>query len=205
MRQELFASVLLIALVPFGAIQSASAADGMTEEDIVEALRMPEPKVKMRGFATEDPSRSRNRAFIKRLKTRGHRAITVEERKTLAKIVKEEKLPSIDMEILFDFDSAEIRPSSVRTVEALGKALSDERLAGKSFMIAGHTDAKGTDRYNQKLSQARAKSVRALLIAKFKLDPESLLAVGFGEEQLKNEGEPLADENRRVQVTNLAK
>lgn len=205
MRRRLIPLAFVIALVPFGGAHPAAAADKMTKDAIVKALQAPKPKVKMRGFSTEDPAKSETRAFIDKLKSRGYRAITVEERKTLAKIVKDEKLPSIDMEIFFDYDSAKIRPSSVKAVEALGKALSDARLKGKTFMIAGHTDAKGSDGYNQKLSQARAKSVRGFLISKFKLDPESLLAVGFGEEQLKNRQDPLAGENRRVQVTNLAK
>ena len=109
------------------------------------------------------------------------------------------------MTIFFDFNSAKIRPSSLKTVDALGKALSDERLKGNTFMIAGHTDAKGTDAYNQKLSEARARSVRDYLVGAYKLDPKLLLAVGFGEEQLKIADDPLADGNRRVQVTNLEK
>lgn len=204
MRYELIAAAFLVTFAPFGAVLPASAAGDVSKEDIVRALEAPKPKLKMRSFATENPSKIKNRAFIDKLKTRQFRAISVEERKTLAKIVKDEKLPSIDLEIFFDFDSAEIRPSSVKSVQALGKALSDKRLEGKTFMIAGHTDAKGSDAYNQKLSQARAKSVRSFLIKTFKIDPESLLAVGFGEEQLKNTEEPLAGENRRVQVTNLA-
>ena len=71
-------------------------------------------------------------------------------------------------------------------------------------MVAGHTDAHGAADYNLGLSNARAKSVRDFLIAKFHIEPEQLVAVGFGEEELKNKDDPEADENRRVQVVNMA-
>ncbi len=37
----------------------------------------------------------------------------------------------------------------------------------------------------------------------FHLDPDSLVTIGFGEEQLKNPQDPFADENRRVQIVNV--
>lgn len=203
MRNYLVPFIVLLALAPISAIQKASAADQTNSENLVRALQSKKPK--MRGFNAGPRPVSKNRAFINGLTTRGTRAITVEERKKLVKIVKEENLPTIDMTIFFDFNSAKIRPSSLKTVDALGKALSDKRLKGNKFMIAGHTDATGTDGYNQKLSEARAKSVRDYLVGSYKLDEKTLLAVGFGEEQLKVKDDPLADENRRVQVTNLAK
>jgi flagellar motor protein MotB len=42
------------------------------------------------------------------------------------------------------------------------------------------------------------------LIENFHIDPKQLVAVGFGEEKLKNPENPLAAENRRVQVVNMA-
>lgn len=203
MRLYLVPLMLAFALAPMGATEKAGAAD-RSSESMVRALQSKTPP-KMRGFNAAPAPAGKNRAFIDKLTTRGTRAITVEERKELVKIVEEESLPTIDMTIFFDFNSAKIRPSSLKTVDALGKALSDERLKGNTFMIAGHTDAKGTDAYNQKLSEARARSVRDYLVGAYKLDPKLLLAVGFGEEQLKIEDDPLADENRRVQVTNLEK
>jgi hypothetical protein len=71
-------------------------------------------------------------------------------------------------------------------------------------MVAGHTDGRGSAEYNLGLSNARAKSVREFLIKKFDIAPDQLVAVGFGEEQLKNADDPDAGENRRVQVVNMA-
>ena len=72
------------------------------------------------------------------------------------------------------------------------------------FLVAGHTDAKGSDVYNLDLSDRRAKSVQNFLIEQFDIDPKQLVAIGFGEEQLKNKEDPRAAENRRVQVVNMA-
>ncbi|MBC8013736.1 MAG: OmpA family protein [Methyloceanibacter sp.] len=72
------------------------------------------------------------------------------------------------------------------------------------FLVAGHTDAKGSDGYNLDLSDRRAKSVLRFLIEEFDIDPKQLVAVSFGEEQLKNDEDPRAAENRRVQVVNVA-
>jgi outer membrane protein OmpA-like peptidoglycan-associated protein len=86
----------------------------------------------------------------------------------------------------------------------LGRALSDARLAGDSFLIAGHTDSKGGDDYNLGLSQKRAEAVRQHLIANFGIDGAKLVAKGMGPTHLKVPGQPLAAENRRVQIVNLS-
>ena len=87
----------------------------------------------------------------------------------------------------------------------LGRALVDARLAGNAFLIAGHTDAKGSDDYNLALSEKRAEAVRQFLIDNFKIAPDKLVAKGFGRQHLKNPKLPLAGENRRVQIVNLSK
>lgn len=111
--------------------------------------------------------------------------------------------PTIDLTIYFDFNSAEISPKAVPTLVELGKALSSDALKGTRFLLAGHTDAKGGNAYNLKLSQRRADAIRQFLVAQFKVEEQRLLAIGYGEEQPKNTANPNADENRRVQVVNF--
>jgi outer membrane protein OmpA-like peptidoglycan-associated protein len=111
--------------------------------------------------------------------------------------------PTIDLTIYFDFDSAEINPKAVPTLVELGKALTSDALKGTRFLLAGHTDAKGSNAYNLKLSQRRADAIRRFLSTQFRVDEQRLLAIGYGEEQLKNRINPEADENRRVQVVNF--
>jgi hypothetical protein len=52
------------------------------------------------------------------------------------------------------------------------------------------------------MSQRRAESVKAFLVTTYHVNPDHLSVIGFGEEQLKNKDDPLADENRRVQIVN---
>ena len=72
----------------------------------------------------------------------------------VAKLVEESKSPNVDVQILFAFNSAEILPEARPSLDELGKALSDPKLTGGTFLIAGHTDAKGSDAYNLALVAA---------------------------------------------------
>ena len=113
--------------------------------------------------------------------------------------------PSVDLEVHFDYKSAAITSQAVQVLTVLGRALSDERLAGQTFLIAGHTDAKGGADYNLELSQRRAESVRQFLIANFNVDAKKLIAKGYAFQHLRNPKDPLAAVNRRVQIVNLSK
>jgi outer membrane protein OmpA-like peptidoglycan-associated protein len=73
-----------------------------------------------------------------------------------------------------------------------------------TFIVAGHTDAKGSDTYNQGLSERRAEAVKRFLAEKYGIDASNLLTVGYGKTQLKNPAGPFASENRRVQVINAS-
>jgi outer membrane protein OmpA-like peptidoglycan-associated protein len=125
------------------------------------------------------------------------------DRNEISNLVIESKAPSVDIEIYFAFNSAQIAPEAMPKLAALGQALSSSKLQNSSFLVAGHTDAKGGDAYNLALSQRRAEAVRKFLVQAYQLDPAHLTALGFGKEQPKNRENPLADENRRVQVVNL--
>jgi outer membrane protein OmpA-like peptidoglycan-associated protein len=119
-----------------------------------------------------------------------------------AEMARRRLLPTADLEIFFPFNGSAITPDAVATLRLLGEALSDPRFRTSRFIIAGHTDGRGGVAYNRALSQARADAVRRWLIATYKLEPRNLTARGFGKSQLKNPANPLADENRRVQVIN---
>ncbi|MBX9945576.1 MAG: OmpA family protein [Reyranella sp.] len=111
--------------------------------------------------------------------------------------------PSIDLYINFEFDSAKLDSNGILALQALGTALKDPRLKGNLFQIAGHTDAVGDDAYNQRLSEARARTVRDYLIQQFGVPPEALTAVGLGKSKLLDPSRPTDAVNRRVQVTNF--
>ena len=113
----------------------------------------------------------------------------------------EQPLP-VNLYVNFAYDSAELTSDARITLDRLGTALRDPRLSEFSFVIAGHTDAKGSVEYNQKLSERRAESVRNYLIAQFGINAERLSAKGYGKLQLLDPEHPEDGVNRRVQVIN---
>ena len=74
---------------------------------------------------------------------------------------------------------------------------------GLTLQIEGYTDSVGSDEVNQQLSERRAEAVKAFLAEQFQLSPDQMLAVGFGRSELKNAADPVAAENRRVQIVNI--
>ncbi len=121
---------------------------------------------------------------------------------TAPEVARRDNLPSVDLEIYFEFASAELAPLAMLTLNTLGRTLADPRLADQTFVIGGFTDGKGSPDYNLRLSQQRADAVRQFLITQFGIAPSRLIAKGFGKARLKNAANPQALENRRVQIIN---
>ena len=83
-------------------------------------------------------------------------------------------------DLLFDFDKADLRPEAealLRDVLAQIKA----KLKRPLIRIEGHTDAKGSDEYNDVLSQRRAASVKAWLVTAGHVPAKSVTTAGLGE------------------------
>jgi outer membrane protein OmpA-like peptidoglycan-associated protein len=112
-------------------------------------------------------------------------------------------VPSIDLTVNFAFDSSKLDNETLLTLKRLGTALQDPRLAHFTFLIVGHTDSKGSDEYNQKLSEQRANAVRDHLIFFYDVAPERLAAVGYGKQRLLKPEDPENASNRRVQIINV--
>ena len=99
----------------------------------------------------------------------------------------------------FDFDKATLRQDEVSDLDKNVEALKE--WGDVDVEVAGHTDSKGSDKYNMKLSKQRADAVRNFLITKG-VSADRLTAKGYGESQ------PVADnateegrfKNRRVEL-----
>lgn len=130
-------------------------------------------------------------------------AYTEKEKGQVYKIVDEYKLPKLDFEINFEFGSAEISNDSIPQLIELAKALNSEGLKKANVIVVGHTDAKGSDQFNQRLSEKRAFSVAEFLVAKGDLSADRLTKFGYGETRLKDKGDPESGVNRRVEIINL--
>jgi outer membrane protein OmpA-like peptidoglycan-associated protein len=113
-----------------------------------------------------------------------------------------EPRPSLSLSVQFDFNSSRIRAESFDALSNLATALNSPALAQSKFLIEGHTDAKGGQDYNRKLSEQRAQSVKELLASKG-VDAAHLVSVGKGSGEPANKADPLAAENRRVRIVNL--
>lgn len=109
---------------------------------------------------------------------------------------------AIDMNVQFDFASANLTREGRDALQQLAIAMKSDRLASTRFMIEGHTDAKGTARYNLDLSARRAASVAGYLRAQG-IAIDRLESIGKGFNELLNEDDPLAAENRRVRIVAL--
>jgi outer membrane protein OmpA-like peptidoglycan-associated protein len=181
-----------------------AVAGDMTEDQIVRALAPKKPLTRGLSIATpaDQAASAAQGKFIDSLRNRPTRSLSSGERDQLSDIAKTK--PNIDMEITFDYNSANISAKAEPAVQALGKALSNPDLKGSTFIVAGHTDAAGGEAYNQGLSERRADSVKHYLVEKFGLAGADLVTVGYGESRLKDAAHPLDQANRRVQVVNMA-
>lgn len=100
--------------------------------------------------------------------------LAVEETETEIRI-------ALSADVLFDFDSSDIKPEAAA---ALGQVAALIRAqTNQPVRIEGHTDSKGSDAYNQALSENRALSVMDWLVDEEGLDGSGFETVGFGESQ----------------------
>lgn len=99
----------------------------------------------------------------------------------------------------FDFDKSKIRPDAIPVLDEAVKILKEEGTV--AVIVEGHTDSKGTDAYNLKLSRRRADAVRGYLV-KHGVSPTRIRAEGFGESKpvASNDTEEGRAQNRRVEL-----
>ena len=193
------------AALGFGTGTARAGDNNVTEDEIVRALT-PEKKPPLtRGLSagpqTSPAASAAEGKFVQTIRGRTTRSLSVSEREEIAAIVKDK--PKIDLEINFEYNSADISAKSLPSVQALGRALSNADLKGSTFVVAGHTDAAGGEGYNQDLSERRADAIKRYLVDKYGINGSDLVTVGYGKSKLKDTNQPMAEANRRVQVVNM--
>ncbi|QOZ65460.1 OmpA family protein [Bradyrhizobium arachidis] len=206
----------ILSVMAIGAALSLQAApavageDGnsknVTEDEIVRALAPPPKKPLTRGLSIGAPQadpapNAAETKLIQSVRGRSTRSLSSTEREEIASVAKDK--PNIDLEITFDYNSANISAKSLPSVQALGRALTSADLKGSTFVVAGHTDAAGSEAYNQDLSERRADSIKRYLVEKYSISATDLVTVGYGKSKLKDPSQPMAEVNRRVQVVNM--
>lgn len=114
-------------------------------------------------------------------------------------VVKEETI--VVRDLLFAFDSAKLDPADKAKLDTIVARLRNEAPSAR-LSVTGHTDSVGSDAYNLKLSEKRAKSVADYLVTSG-IPADSVLSVGGA-----GESQPVADNktaegralNRRVEI-----
>jgi len=199
-RQQSFGSTIAVAFLAMAAAQLPAGAEELSTQQIVNGLKS--PKATRSLSVSSRPSLSDDDlAFVNRVRGRS-RSLSLGEREQMAAIAP--KRPKIDLEITFAFNSAALAPEAGPQLNSLGQALSSAELNGSVIMLGGHTDAKGGDGYNQKLSERRAETVKRFLVENYRIPAANLVTAGYGKTGLKNAADPLAPENRRVEIVNVA-
>lgn len=138
----------------------------------------------------------------------GTRQTHVEKQDKQTKTETEEIMVTLDASVFFDTDQHVLRPDAQATLRDVAKQIRAD--GGSTISVAGHTDSRGSDSYNQALSERRANSVRQALAAQ--LGGATIAATGYGESrpiasnetpdhQPYPEGMAL---NRRVEITYTA-
>ena len=174
-------TIIFVALLLILGINYATAEDlsfPVTEDQIAQALSLKDKKIKYKGITYE----SKNGRVFKVIDGKRYRMRGLQ-------IVEAGPLPpKAGALINFEFDSAEIDSNSFHLLDEFGKTLKI-RLPEALIIITGHTDSKGSDAYNQELSERRAQSVAQYLMTSHGIRSERLLTKGMGEKQ------PIADNN----------
>jgi outer membrane protein OmpA-like peptidoglycan-associated protein len=169
--------------VAAAALLSAGAASAqVTKYEIIQSLK---PKTGL----TRSMAPTRKIEIVP-----GHEAEVLDQNKDL---------PKINLSIEFEYNSDRPTTAGEQQLAQLADALKEPGLRGSRYMLAGHTDGRGGDDYNQVLSERRAMSVQRYLIQAVGFDPTKISTVGFGKRRLLEINDPASPRNRRVEVVNL--
>jgi outer membrane protein OmpA-like peptidoglycan-associated protein len=116
------------------------------------------------------------------------------------------RVRSIDIDsVYFDTGAWEVSPDQYDKLERIARAILRvlESKPEAVFLIAGHTDAVGSDDDNASLSDRRAAAVAEVLTDRFDVPAENLVTQGYGEQYLKVETQGPEPRNRRVSIQNI--
>ena len=105
----------------------------------------------------------------------------------------------------FASGSAELSRNQINGLERLATAILTllDNNPGETFLIEGHTDAKGSDQANLLLSDKRASNVARILTQYYGVPPENLATQGYGERYLRVNTQRAEPQNRRVTIRRI--
>jgi len=106
---------------------------------------------------------------------------------------------SFESGLLFDYDSDVVKSTAASNLRALAQSL--DKYPNTDLMIVGHTDAQGSDSYNQGLSERRAAAARNYLVSQG-VSASRIRVAGRGESEpiASNDTDEGRAQNRRVEI-----
>lgn len=128
------------------------------------------------GWAAQNPAAKPDfqiRDLIFKIENLGGQVLNLQLQETATEIRIE-----LAADVLFDFDKAEVRADAQNALKQAA-AIIKEKAKG-TVRVEGHTDAKGADSYNQKLSDRRASSIKNWLVQKEGMRNSRFSTTGFG-------------------------
>lgn len=131
---------------------------------------------------------------------RNEKAATDTEAEGTSAAAPAQPLKSIDIELFFDYNSAEIRSDQFTPLLSLARDIRRVGMSDRALLIVGHTDAVGSAEYNHDLSMRRARSVARALNKYAGLSERDVAVVGAGFDHLRYPDNPTHPDNRRVQI-----
>ncbi len=107
--------------------------------------------------------------------------------------------------VTFEFGSWEVREGEIEKLAPVAQAIKHivDRNPDEVFLIAGYTDAVGSDEDNLSLSDRRAESVARVLTDEYGVPPENLVTQGYGEQDLLIDTQGPEERNRRVELMRI--
>ena len=103
-----------------------------------------------------------------------------------------------DLQVTFDLNSNDLTESARQNLDEFAKALQDTRLRPHAFVVEGHTDARGSNKYNMALSERRAHAVVRYL-TRHGIETSKLKPKGYGKLKPRTP-DPYDAANRRVET-----
>ncbi len=118
----------------------------------------------------------------------------------------EQRLPKeakAEFQIFFAYGSSSLDQKARAALVAFARKIKKFDRAGATLQIEGHADGRGSNEFNQWLSERRAAAVKDYLNLRLGFLAEKLVAAGHGKQKLKNVAKPFSGANRRVTISNV--
>ena len=171
LKRALACSLLATGLALATGTGSALTAELPSVDQIVKALT-PTLTRSLTLSPAESARNAEETQFLDTLRNRTTRSLTLNEREKLATFAEDK--PSIDIDMNFQYNSANLAPSEMSKARTLGEALSSSVFKGSTFLVEGHTDAKGGNTFNQRLSERRADTIKRFLVEHYTIPAANL-------------------------------